>query len=516
MNSNNNAPESSHMAESQTPITDIPLSSNLEQCILFIKESLGKSTDLIVREIWIGTQFKKKAAILYIDGLVDTTMIQDFIIRPLTTEHFKNGQQDVVAEEDVLTTIKEHVISIANINEVTTYQDIILSLLNGYTLILLENCNRGLKADTVGWESRSVQPPEDQAIVRGPRDSFTENLRTNTAMIRRKIKNPSLWLQSKTLGTVSQTNVAIMYLKGIADEQVVNEVNRRLAEIDIKGILESGIIEQLIEDKTLTPFPTIFNTERPDVVAAGLMEGRVAILVDGTPFVLLVPALFIQYLQAPEDYYQRSDFGLLRILRVLSLFIALLGPSLYIAITTFHQEMLPTPLIISIAAGREGVPFSAFVEALIMETTFEILREAGIRMPKAIGQAVSIVGALVIGQAAVEAGLISPGMVIVVSITAICSFVMPAYNLGIAVRVLRFPLMGLAAAVGLYGIFIGVGIILVHLCSLKSFGVPYMSPFAPFKLKDQKDSLLRLPKIGLDLRANSNRTKQKKDKVGEG
>lgn len=502
--------DSGNIAEAQEELMEEVLSKDMEQTVQQIKNSLGQSTDLMIREIWLGTESKKCATIVYIDGLADTTMVQDFIIRPLTTDFSKMENQNDSTGDELFKTVKEYVISIAQIDEVNSYQEITLSLLNGDTVILLEHSSRALKAGTAGWEQRSVQPPEDQAIVRGPREAFTENLRTNTAMIRRKIKNPSLWLQSKTLGSVSRTNVAIMYVKGIADEQVVEEVNRRLDGIDIIGVLESGIIEQLIEEKTLTPFPTMYNTERPDVIAAGLMEGRVAILVDGTPFVLIVPSLFIEYFQASEDYYQRADFGLLRLLRVLSFFIALLGPSIYIAISTFHQEMLPTPLIISIAAGREGVPFPAFVEVLIMETTFEILREAGIRMPKAIGQAVSIVGALVIGQAAVEAGLISPSMVIVVSITAICSFVLPAYNMGIAVRILRFPFIGLAAAVGLYGIFIGVGILLVHLCSLKSFGVPYMSPFTPFNLSDQKDSLLRLPKVGLSLRPNSIGSKQKK------
>lgn len=490
--------------------TNTPLSTDMNRSIQFLKDSLGQSTDLIIREIWTQTRSKQRATISYLDGLADTSMVQDFIVRSLTTEYVHSVEHDHPNADDLFTIVKEQVVTIAQINEVNSYEELIFSLLNGDTVILLENCDRGLRAGTAGWKERSVQQPEDQAIVRGPRDAFTENLRTNTALLRRKIKSPNLWLQSKTLGTVSQTTVAIMYIKGIVNEEVVEEVNRRLDGINITGILESGIIEQLIEDKTLTPFPTMYNTERPDVIAAGLMEGRVAIVVDGTPFVLLVPAFLIQYFQATEDYYNRSDFGLLRMLRGLSFFIAMLGPSLYIAITTFHQEMLPTALMISIASGRDSVPFPAFVEALIMETTFEILREAGIRMPRAIGQAVSIVGALVIGQSAVEAGLISPSMVIVVAITAISSFVLPSYNMGIAVRILRFPLMGLAATVGLYGIFIGIGILLVHLCSLKSFGAYYMAPFAPFNMSDQKDSLLRLPKIGLSLRINSMNTKQKK------
>jgi len=249
----------------------------------------------------------------------------------------------------------------------------------------------------------------------------------------------------------------------------------------------------------------VYNSERPDVIAAGLLEGRVAILVDGTPFVLMVPGLFIHFYQSAEDYYQRADIStLLRILRLLGLFIALLGPSLYIAITTFHQEMLPTQLLLSLAAQREGVPFPAFIEALMMEVAFEILREAGIRMPKSVGQAISIVGTLVIGQAAVDAGIVSAAMVIVVAITAISSFIVPAFSLSISIRILRFGLMGLAASFGLFGITVGMIALILHMCSLRSFGIPYMSPFAPFIWSDQKDSIFRFPRWGLLSRPHLN------------
>nr|WP_240927327.1 spore germination protein [Paenibacillus thiaminolyticus] len=382
-----------------------PLAVTLEKNVQKVKETLGHSSDLIVREIWAGGRSDCKVAILYMDGLIDSRMVQDSIVRAVTDNDTIQNTQENSAETDYFTALKEYTLSISDLKEITDYQELLHRLLSGDTIVLLDRCDRGLAAVTAGGEERGVQAPEDQTVVRGPRDAFTENLRTNTALVRRKVKNPNLWVETKTIGTLSHTNVAVMYIKGTADDQVVGEVHRRLDGIQLAGILESGIIEELIEDRTLSPFPTMYNTERPDVVAAGLIEGRVAILVDGTPFVLLVPALFIQYFHAAEDYYHRTDFGLIRLLRMIAFFIALLGPSLYIAITTFHHEMLPTALMISIAAGREGVPFPAFFEALIMETTFEILREAGVRMPRAIGQAVSIVGALVIGQAAVEAGL---------------------------------------------------------------------------------------------------------------
>lgn len=359
-------------------------------------------------------------------------------------------------------------------------------------MLFLEGYQTCIVASTRGWRDRAVSEPQSQTVVRGPRDSFTETLRTNTALIRRRIKSPKLWIESQQIGEFTKTDIALVYIDGIADEQVIQEVKERLSKIDIDGILESGYIEELIQDEDYTPFPTMHNTERPDSVAAGLLEGRIAILVDGTPFVLMVPALFIQFFQAAEDYYQRADIStLIRLMRYMAFFLALLTPSAYIALTTFHQEMLPFALLISIAAQREGVPFPAIIEAFIMEITFEILREAGVRLPRAVGSAISIVGALVLGEAAVQAGLVSPAMVIVVSITAISNFVSPVYDMAIAVRMLRFILMVLAATFGLFGIILGLILMILHLCSLRSFGVPYMTPMAPFVKRDQKDVLIR-------------------------
>jgi spore germination protein KA len=372
------------------------------------------------------------------------------------------------------------------------------SILSGETVILVDGYPYGFALNTIGGNNRAVEEPTTQSVVRGPREGFNESISTNISLIRKRIKSPNLWLETMTIGKVTQTAIGVMYINGIVNDKLIAEVNERLERIDIDGILESGNIEELIQDETFTPFPTLYNTERPDVIAAGLLEGRVAILVDGTPFVLLAPALFVQFYQSAEDYYQRAEFAsLIRILRYICFFISLLGPSLYIGITTFHQELLPSSLLFSLAAQREGIPFPAFVEALLMEITFEILREAGVRLPKTVGQAVSIVGALVIGQAAVEAGLVSPAMVIVVAITAISNFVIPAFNMGISIRIIRFLLMVLAASFGLFGVTVGLIGIVQHLCSLRSFGVPYMSPMAPFIFADQKDTILRLPQWGL-------------------
>jgi spore germination protein KA/spore germination protein len=312
--------------------------------------------------------------------------------------------------------------------------------------------------------------------------------------LRRKIRTPKLKMKPLTVGRESNTSLVICYMDDIVDPTLVEEVEQRLKKVDIDAILESGYIEELIQDSTLSPFPQIQYTERPDSVAAAILQGRVAILVDGTPMVLLVPFVFWEFLQANEDYYERFHIAtLIRWLRFVFLLLSLTTPAFYVAILSFHQDMLPTSLMLSIAAAREAIPFPAIIEALIMEVTFEALREAGIRLPKAVGSAVSILGALVVGQAAVQAGIVSAPVVIVVSITGIASFTIPRYNGAIAVRMLRFPIMIAASIFGILGILASLLLMVGHLSNLRSFGVPYLSPIGPLSSQDLKDVFVRAP-----------------------
>ncbi|MGG1644567.1 spore germination protein [Peribacillus simplex] len=471
------------------------ISSDLQFNLDHIKKTLGNSSDIVTRDFQAGKNGQIKLGIVYTDGLTDSISIQDLILDTLMVE-IRNSDLDVAVlnPSDCFEMIKSHTLPIGGIEEITDYQKLFNHVLSGDTMLLMDGSPKGIALGSRDWVDRGVQEPSSQTVVRGPKDGFTETLRTNTALIRRRIKDPNLWLETKQIGERTQTDVAIMYLKGVANDKTVSELQSRLNRINIDAILESGYIEELIQDEVYTPFPTVYNTERPDAVAAAILEGRIAILVDGTPFVLIVPALMVHFFQSSEDYYQRADIAtLIRVLRYLSFFLALLTPSLYVAVSTFHQEMLPTPLLISLASQREGVPFPAFVEAMIMEVVFEILREAGVRMPRAIGSSISIVGALVIGQAAVEAGFVSATMVIIVSLTAICSFVFPANSMAMAFRMLRFLFMILAATFGLYGIILGLIVMVLHLNSLRSFGLPYLAPNAPFILQDQKDNIIRLP-----------------------
>lgn len=468
----------------------ISLKENLQK----IKEDLGNSTDIVFREFRIGKNKSIQAGAIYTDGLTDTESLERVIKQLLELDiQGINVNQNKDTEQNIIDKLNFSIF-VGDVRNLTDFNMLYDSLLSGETILLVEGYSQGFTISNKHWEERGVTEPSSQTVVRGPREGFSENVRINTALVRRKIKDPNLWMETKIIGKHTKTNVAVMYINGIVNEKLVKEVHERLDRINIDGIFESGNIEELIEDSTYSPFPTVINTERPDAVAAALLDGRIAILVDGTPFVLIVPSLFIQFFQSPEDYYQRSYIAsLVRLLRFVAYGIALLAPAIFIALTTYHQEMIPTALLMNLAHQREGVPFPAFVETILVEITFEILREAGLRMPRSIGPTMSIVGAFVLGSASVEAGMITAATVIVVSITAICSYVSPLYDISIAVRILRFIFIGLAASFGLFGIIVGLIVMILHLCSLRSFGVPYMSPLAPFNLGDQKDTLIRFP-----------------------
>lgn len=456
----------------------------------YFRDIFSKCSDVVFRTFEIPTPKSTRVLIIYLDGM-SSYLVGEGVVRSLMARYLDEKND---GEEPPMEHVQKHVISIPEIKPEKELIKLVDSVLSGDVVLIIDGEPEGLIISSRGWQSRSVSEPQAEPLVRGPRDGFTENIRTNTALVRRRIKSSRLKLESLELGALTKTSIAIFYIEGIADEKVVEEVKRRILRIKTDSILESGYLEQFIEDDPWSAFPQVDVTERPDKVCGNLLEGRVAILVDNTPFALLVPVLFMQFLQTPEDYYMRPHQAtFLRLLRLVTLNIALLFPSFYIAITTFHQEMLPTPLLISIAQARAGVPFPALVEALLMEFAFEIVREAGIRLPRPMGSAVSIVGGLVVGQAAVSAGLVSPAMLIVVGLTAMATFSLPTAHATEAIRLLRFPIMLSAASLGLFGVMAVLLLILIHLCSLRSFGVPYLSPITPLTVSDLKDVPIRAP-----------------------
>jgi spore germination protein KA len=468
-------------------------SSNISENLRQIKNTIGNDLDFVVRVFNIRSdQHILKCAVVYVNEMADKSKLNSLSVE--LNESILSEAWDGLSVEDCFVKLKTSLLCQVKVSVQADIETLYDEVLSGNTVLLVDGMDQYLLLYTSGTEGRAIGETTSQTIIRGPKEAFTENLETNISRIRRIIKDKSLKIEKMSIGEKTKTKIAILYLEGLAKEEILNEVRTRLNKIQVDSILDSGYIEEYTKDDPNSIFPEFLNSERPDTVSANLLEGKVAIFVEGSPYALTVPAIFIDFLQVSEDYYHHyiiSSF--IRFVRYLALILTLLVPSFYIALTTFHQEMIPTTLLVSIAAQREGVPFPAFAEAFLMEIIFEILREAGIRMPRAVGSAISIVGALVLGQAAVEAGIISAFIVIIVSITAIASFAIPNYEMSNAIRLIRFAFMILSACFGLFGIFICFVILTLHLNKLKSFGVPYLTPLAPAEANGSKDAVVRFP-----------------------
>lgn len=468
----------------------LPISRDLAVMEQVIKLLFGQAADMIRRPVLVGRP-PRRAMLVMLRSLADRNLVQR------TLEAMGDVAEDTEvpdAPEPLVDWLAFRRATDASVQIQGELAQAVKAVLSGQAVLFIHGAARIICIGESGYPYRSIAEPETESVIRGPREGLTEDYETNLSLIRRRLRTPRLCIETMQIGEVSNTRVGLLYIRGICKQSLLEEVRRRLGRIKTDGILESAYIEEFIEDTPWTLFPTHKATERPDVVVAGLMEGRFAILVDGTPFALIAPTFLVDMLQAPDDYYDRYPIALaIRTLRWTFATVAMLGPALYVALTTFHQEMIPTQLLLSILASREGVAFPAVVEALGMEVAFEALREAGVRLPRPVGQAVSIVGALVIGQAAVQAGIVSPIMVIVVALTGISSFVVPKVSAAIALRMLRFPLLILASIFGAYGITIGWLCIVIHLLGLRSFGAPYLAPLGPLLPLDHKDVLFRAP-----------------------
>ena len=478
---------------SGVPWKDQILGQDLETNLQQIKAILNKCSDVIYREFIFAQNEQIRLALIFMDGLVDKAQINEQIMKALALEVPLIVSDQEITKAQALEFIKQRGLCINQVKETGGLQELIHAILSGDTLLLVDGHATAIINGAKSFESRPISESVAEPTIRGPREAFIESLGVNISLIRRKIKSPNLKIETLRLGEVSCTDVAIAYIEGIVNDKLVAEVKNRLERIKVDAILESGYIEELIEDSPWSPFPMVNHSDRPDRAAAMLLEGRVVILVDGTPFILTVPTMFIESLQSSEDYYERFLFSsAVRLLRFIAMTILLVFPGLYISLVSFSHELLPTTLLLNIASQRATVPYPVFTEVLAMEVAFEILREAGIRMPRPIGQAVSIVGALVVGEAAVQAGIVAAATVIVVALTGIASFVFD-YSISITFRLLRFILIVLSGSLGLVGLISGVAVIGIHLCTLRSFGVPYLSPLVPTTAVDLKDTLVRAP-----------------------
>ena len=469
-------------------VPDSALQKQLKENLNCLQKLLGESSDVKTHSFRFGPDESLSGALVFIDGLVNSTFQTEAILRPAKSWTPKG--EKLPAGRELLELLRQEVVCMGDMEMTESLQVLAAGCLTGDTALLLEGCAAGLVISTKGWDKRAITEPQSESVIRGPREGFTENLRTNTALIRRKIRSTQLRVDHMTVGRKTHTDICLMYVDGVANPQVVEAVKYRIQNLKVDSILESGYIEEYIEDAPFSPFSTIAYSEKPDVVAARILEGRTAIVVDGTPFVLTVPMLFVESFQTAEDYYVRPLYAsMLRVLRFAGYLITVFAPALYIALTAFHQEMIPTTLLFTIANAREGTPFPVFIETMIMVFAFEILREAGIRLPRPVGQAISIVGALVMGDAAVAAGIVGAPVVIIIAITAVSGFLVPNQN--DSASVFRIVMMMLAAALGGYGIAMGFLAMLMHLGSLSSFGVPYFDGFSISV--NLQDSVVRMP-----------------------
>ncbi|RXM74997.1 spore germination protein [Clostridium tetani] len=468
---------------------------NAKECV--IKKSLKENIELFKNNIFPGDntiiyrQFKNKNSqlkfcVIFIDGMVNTEIINENILPQLmnTTVNSKS--------KNLINCIKEEVLIVNEVKESNRLEDILSSLLMGKSILFIDGFEKVLILNTMQWEKRSIEEPQGESVVKGPREGFNESLITNISLIRRRIKSQELKLQFKEIGVRTKTTICIAYMDDIVNPKILKELENRLNKIDIEGVFSTGTMQELIRDNPMSPFNTIGNTERPDVVASKLLQGRIAILCEGSPTVLTLPYLFIEQFQVNEDYYDNFIYASVnRILRIIAFILTITIPAIYVAFTTFHKEMIPIKLAFSIYLAREGVPLPTSIEAILMVITFEIIREAGIRLPKHIGSTVSIVGALVLGDAAVNAKFVSAPIVIVAAIAGISELVL--YELRTAIVIWRFIFLILASILGLYGVIFAGMALVIQLMSIKTFGIPYMLKLIDLDKYNIVDATIRAP-----------------------
>lgn len=475
---------------SQNEIT-VVLSRQLKENIDAI-EAVFRNCDDIVKKRFVLQRLDKGISIymVYTDGLADSKMVQEYVIRPLL-------ERGDCLSADVFQEFFQSRIDMADIEEETSFDKAVNRIMMGDTVLFVDGYDKVITISSKKLPVRSIQESETEAVMRGPRDSFNESLRTSTALIRRRIKDPKCKIEQSKFGQRSRTDYALIYMEDLVEEKVLDTVRNQLEAYETDAIYDSGMLEHFMNRKWYSPFPVIQSTERPDKVASSLLEGRVAIVVDNSPEALLFPATFNTFFQASDDYYtQWSVATFARILRYIASILAIGLPGFYIAITSFHLEMLPTKLLLAIAQARSAITFPVVLEVLLMELEFELLREAGIRLPGPMGNTIGIVGGLIVGQAAVEAGLVSTIVVIVVALAALASFTIPNESFASAYRLLKFFLIIVSAIWGLYGFILGMLLIAIHLSGMTSYGIPYMTPAVSTgngEYESKKDFILRLP-----------------------
>ena len=409
--------------------------------------------------------------------------------------------------------LNQNALGLSDVTPFDTFDGMAVGLLTGDTMLMIDGYNKALKIPDKGYPKMSIQEASSEKVIRGSNEGFTDSVKANTALVRKRVRTPDVKVWEKKVGVRTKTNVDLMYIPDLIYPELLENIKQRLDSFEIDGILDSGVIEQLSEEKWYSPFPQFQTTQRPDRAAMSILEGRIVLLVDNSPVALILPTDYNSFIQTSDDYYNRWEIASLgRLLRYLASFFAMVLPGLYLAVCNFHTQILPTTLLLSFAAARQGVPFPSVIEVLLMELSFELLREAGVRLPGAMGNTIGIVGGLIIGQAAVEANLVSPIVVIVVAFTALCSFAIPNEEFATSFRILKFFFIALCAWLGFFGFLVAMLTVLIHLSGLSSFGIPYLMPFVGADLneyKDERDSLIRMPLYALNRRPVYTRRKER-------
>ncbi len=464
----------------------LKLSRSLDDNVALIKGLFTDVDTMRTRDFACSRNASLRYCIFYSEGVVDISVINDNIIKPLMlSDAAEPGRR-------LIDTLADGVLQVSGAKPTGSLVDIVEGVCYGNTALLAEGAAQALILNTKNFKQRSIAEPDSEKTLSGPREGFTEALETNLSLLRRKVKTHELKMKLKTMGRRTRTSVCVCYLDGIVNKKVLAELYKRLEKVDIDAVLDTNYLTELIRDAGLSPFRTIGYTERPDVVIGKLLEGRIAILVDGSPSVLTLPYLFIENFQSSEDYYLSFFYASFsRLLRMIGFVLTITVPALYVAVVAFHREMVPTQLLVNIAAERQNAPLPAVGEAFIMIIVFDILRETGVRMPSYIGQALSIVGALVIGQSAVDARLVAAPMVIVVAFTGITALLVPKLNASIIY--IRMGLLLISAMFGFYGLVAGMSIIAIHIISLRSFGVPQILLTGNLQYQEVKDTFMRAP-----------------------
>lgn len=452
-----------------------------------LREIFRDCTDAVFRPVYFGQNGSGQGLLVYLEVLTDARILSDAVLTPLMLA-------DPVFPAGPTAAALKRVIPVAEVNEETTLAPVVQSILSGAAALFVEGLPAALAIKAQSWKKRGVEKIEDERVILGPKEGFNETLRDNIALIRQRLRTSDLKAERFVIGERTKTEVVVMYLASLAREEVVRGIKEKLAAIRAGGVVSRGIIAEMLEGNVLSPFPQITETERPDSIVGNLLEGRVAILIDGVPVVMLLPVMLAQLFQSPDDYYNRPfQVTVIRFIRVLGFIISTTFPALYVAILTFHHEMIPADMLVPLARSRAGLPFSPLTETLLMDIAVELLREASLRLPGPVGQTIGIVGALILGDSAVRANIVSPVLVIVLAISMLGSFTIPNYSASLGMRLLRFPITIMAGFLSGYGISFTWAVILIHLCSLESFGTPYLVPVAPLRPRDLKDFIVRAP-----------------------